>query len=186
MTDAPDLFERDAYFTTIERHFALRRGGPLMLSPRDWQRVERWQKKGIPLEAVLRGINAAFDQHDQLSNPGRRINSLSYCEQHVNAAWQEQRELAAAQGATSDDDPARDHLLGIASTCRSRASGTDADAYEIAASALEELAAECAGLDADEVDRRAGAIEDELRSQLSPDATDRPLPPLPPFSPWAV
>ncbi|NIR60786.1 MAG: hypothetical protein GWO02_15400, partial [Gammaproteobacteria bacterium] len=118
MTDAPELFERDSYFTTIERQFALRRGGPLMLSPRDWQRVERWQKKGIPLDAVLRGINAAFDHHDLLGDTTRRINSLSYCEPHVDAAWQEQRELAAAQGTSDRDDPAREHLLMVASTCR--------------------------------------------------------------------
>lgn len=183
MTDAPDLFERDTYFTTIERHFALRRGGPLMLSPRDWQRVERWQKKGIALEAVLRGINAAFDHHDLLGDRTRRINSLSYCEQHVMTAWEEQREHAASQGTSFDDDPAREHLLMVAAICRDRATGTEAGAYEAAAAALETLAGETAAVGADEVDRRAAAIEHDLRSKLSSETRDRPLPP---FSPWAV
>ena len=50
------------YFTEIEEHFQRRRGGILLLSTLDWALIETWKDAGIPLEAVLRGIDAAFDR----------------------------------------------------------------------------------------------------------------------------
>ena len=53
------------YFTEIEEHFLRRRGGGLLLSTLDWALIETWKDAGIPLEAVLRGIDAAFDHYEQ-------------------------------------------------------------------------------------------------------------------------
>src|SRR5215470_9755460 len=53
------------YFTEIEEHFQRRRGTTLLLSTLDWALIEMWKDAGIPLEAVLRGIDAAFDKYDQ-------------------------------------------------------------------------------------------------------------------------
>ncbi|HEY0785339.1 MAG TPA: hypothetical protein VGD62_05665, partial [Acidobacteriaceae bacterium] len=52
------------YFTEIEDHFQRRRGSLLMLSTLDWALIETWRDAGIPLEAVLRGIDSAFDRYD--------------------------------------------------------------------------------------------------------------------------
>ena len=52
------------YFTEIEERFQQRRGSLLMLSTLDWALIETWREAGIPLEAVLRGIDSAFDKHD--------------------------------------------------------------------------------------------------------------------------
>ena len=52
------------YFTEIEDRFQQRRGSLLMLSTLDWVLIETWQQAGVPLEAVLRGIDSAFDKHD--------------------------------------------------------------------------------------------------------------------------
>ena len=49
------------YFTEVEEHFQRRRGGPLIGSPLDWDQILIWKKAGIPLEAVLRGIDSAFE-----------------------------------------------------------------------------------------------------------------------------
>src|SRR5438067_139305 len=49
------------YFTEIEEHFHRRRGAALLLSTLDWALIESWKDAGIPLEAVLRGIDATFD-----------------------------------------------------------------------------------------------------------------------------
>jgi hypothetical protein len=48
------------YFTEIEEHFQLRWGGILRLSPLDWVLMETWRDAGIPLQAVLRGIDLTF------------------------------------------------------------------------------------------------------------------------------
>ncbi len=48
------------YFTEIEEHFQRARGTSLfLLSPLDWALIETWKNSGVPLEAVLRGIDAA-------------------------------------------------------------------------------------------------------------------------------
>jgi hypothetical protein len=51
------------YFTEIEEHFQRARGtSRFLLSPWDWALIESWKNAGIPLEAVLRGIDAAFEK----------------------------------------------------------------------------------------------------------------------------
>ena len=53
------------YFTEIEEHFQRRRGTLLLLSPLDWALMETWKDAGIPLEAVLRGIDATFEKWER-------------------------------------------------------------------------------------------------------------------------
>ena len=52
------------YFTEIEERFQQRRGSVLLLSTLDWALIETWRDAGIPLEAALRGIDAAFDKYE--------------------------------------------------------------------------------------------------------------------------
>jgi hypothetical protein len=79
------------YFTEIEEHFQRRRGTILMLSTLDWALIETWKDAGIPLEAVLRGIDAAFERYEK--RPTRRkVNSLAYCSQEVLAAAEDMKE----------------------------------------------------------------------------------------------
>src|SRR5260370_6940133 len=62
---APAVENYFNYFTDIELHFCRRRGSGLQLSPLDWTLMETWKDAGIPLEAVLRGIDATFDHYDR-------------------------------------------------------------------------------------------------------------------------
>jgi hypothetical protein len=88
------------YFTEIEEHFQRRRGR-IQLSPLDWALIETWKDAGIPLEAALRGVDAAFDKYEQRPSKSQKINSLAYCAQAVLTAAEEMKE--AAVGATSPD-----------------------------------------------------------------------------------
>ena len=88
------------YFTEIEEHFQQRRGR-IQLSPLDWALIETWKDVGIPLEAVLRGVDAAFDKYEQRPSKSQKINSLAYCAQAVLVAAEEMKE--AAVGAQSTD-----------------------------------------------------------------------------------
>jgi len=90
------------YFTEIEDHFQRRRGTLTLLSPLDWALMEIWKDAGIPLEAVVRGIDAAFDKWERRPNRTRKVNGLAYCAQEVLAAAEEIKE--AAVGA---DRPAK-------------------------------------------------------------------------------
>ncbi len=91
------------YFTEIEEHFQKRRGSGLLLSTLDWALIETWKDAGIPLEAVLRGIDSAFDKYDQRPSKTRKVNSLAYCSQEVLATAEEMKE--ALVGAQRDDQP---------------------------------------------------------------------------------
>src|SRR5437879_699391 len=82
------------YFTEIEEHFQRRRGGILLLSTLDWALIETWKDAGIPLEAALRGVDAAFDKYDQRPSKTRKVNSLAYCAQEVLAAAEDMKEAA--------------------------------------------------------------------------------------------
>jgi hypothetical protein len=82
------------YFTEIEEHFQRRRGSGLLLSTLDWALIETWKEAGIPLEAVLRGIDTAFDKYDQRPTKSQKINSLAYCAQAVMTAAENIKEAA--------------------------------------------------------------------------------------------
>lgn len=91
------------YFTEIEEYFQKRRGSGLLLSTLDWALIETWKDSGIPLEAVLRGIDAAFDRYDQRRSKAKKVNSLAYCAQEVLTAAEDMKE--AAVGAQREDKP---------------------------------------------------------------------------------
>ncbi len=93
------------YFTEIEEHFLRRRGGGLLLSTLDWALIETWKSAGLPLEAVLRGIDATFDRYDQRPSKTQKVNSLAYCSQAVLAAAEDMKE-AAVGAAAQEPSPA--------------------------------------------------------------------------------
>jgi hypothetical protein len=72
------------YFTEIEEHFQRARGTALFLmSPLDWALVETWKNADVPLEAVLRGIDAAFEKWRSRKVRTQMVNSLAFCAQAV-------------------------------------------------------------------------------------------------------
>jgi hypothetical protein len=95
--------ERFTYFSDIEEHFCRRRGTALICSTLDWALMETWKNADIPIEAVLRGIDAAFDRYHARPSKTRKINSLAYCTQEVLAAAEDIQE--AAVGATRSEPP---------------------------------------------------------------------------------
>jgi hypothetical protein len=90
------------YFTEIEEHFLRRRGGGLLLTTLDWTLIETWKDAGIPLEAVLRGIDATFEHYERRPSKTRKINGLGFCSQEVLAAAEDMKEAAVgASGVQS-------------------------------------------------------------------------------------
>jgi hypothetical protein len=87
------------YFTEIEEQFLRRRGGGLLLTTLDWALIETWKDAGVPLEAALRGIDAAFDKYEQRPSKTRKINGLGWCAQAVLTAAEEMKEAAVGAAA---------------------------------------------------------------------------------------
>ncbi|HTT33240.1 MAG TPA: hypothetical protein VMH48_06535 [Methylomirabilota bacterium] len=86
------------YFTEIEEFFWKKRGAHLLVSPLDWAIMEAWQKAGVPLEAVLKGIDRAFESYARSRRgAGKPLKSLAYCTDAVLEAAEEQLEAAAGK-----------------------------------------------------------------------------------------
>src|SRR5580693_5608853 len=84
------------YFTEIENYFWKKRGAHLLVSPLDWAIMETWQKAGVPLDAVLKGIDHAFESYQRSRRgAGKALKSLAYCTDAVLEAAEEQLEAAA-------------------------------------------------------------------------------------------
>jgi hypothetical protein len=92
------------YFTEIEEYFWQKRGAQLLVSPLDWAIVETWQKAGIPLSAVLKGIDRAFESYSRSRRAagGRQLKSLTYCVDAVLEAADEEKETAAGTGPVTE------------------------------------------------------------------------------------
>ncbi|MGH9522446.1 MAG: hypothetical protein ACRD3E_07935 [Terriglobales bacterium] len=162
------------YFTDIEEHFQQRRGTILLLSPMDWALIETWKDAGIPLEAVLRGIDATFAKWEKRPSKSRKVNGLGFCAQEVLAAAEELREAEVGAARPSKPDsalPAEDvaeYLSLNATEIAQRAAGLPASAAGLAAQtagALRELAGQgCANLE--DLERRLTVMEDKLQAAL--------------------
>ncbi|MEJ5367063.1 MAG: hypothetical protein WHT08_02010 [Bryobacteraceae bacterium] len=111
-----------SYFTEIEEHFQRARGtGLFLMSPLDWALAESWKNAGVPLEAVLRGIDAAFEKWRSRRQRTQRINSLAYCAQAVLQEAEAMARNSAGAGAERgeaviDPDAVKRHLEKGAAT----------------------------------------------------------------------
>src|ERR1700719_4757803 len=90
------------YFTEIEEYFWKKRGSHLLVSPLDWAIMETWQKAGVSVEAVFKGIDRAFESYERSRRgAGKPLKSLAYCTDAVLDTAVEAVE-AAAGGAPCD------------------------------------------------------------------------------------
>ena len=105
------------YFTEIEEYFWKKRGSHLLVSPLDWAIMETWQKAGVPIEAVFKGIDSAFESYGRSRRgAGKPLKSLAYCTDAVLEAAEEAQEATAGKspaGAAAKPSPfEREELRG--------------------------------------------------------------------------
>ncbi len=184
------------YFTEIEEYFWRKRGAHLLVSPLDWAIVETWQKAGIPLPAVLKGIDRAFETwgRSRRAASGRQLKSLAYCVDAVLDAASEAQEAAAGAGpevraSNAGTEPfSRDELrkyLGRNAE-RLRAAGEKqrtphpqlAVRLVDAANRLGEtlpLIESPSALDLQDLERRLTVLEEKLAASLAADADEESL-----------
>ena len=112
------------YFTEIEEHFQRARGTSLfLLSPLDWALVESWKNAGVPLEAVLRGVDAAFEKWRARKVKTQKVNSLAFCAQAVLTEAQQAASGAAPKPPASSpytSDELRAYLRANAELLRQK------------------------------------------------------------------
>jgi hypothetical protein len=154
------------YFTEIEEHFQRRRGTLMILSPLDWALMEIWKEAGIPLEAVLRGIDTSFEKWERRPRGTRKVNSLAYCAQEVLATAEEMKD--AAVGAV----PAKKSTAGleqseVAAFLRNNADALTASELPLAATGVAQEAAHALRALADAIEQGSGPPMEDLERRLT-------------------
>jgi HPt (histidine-containing phosphotransfer) domain-containing protein len=164
------------YFTEIEEHFQRRRGSLLLLSTLDWALIDTWREAGVPLAAVLRGIDAAFDKYEQRQTRAtqsrqrmRKVNGLAWCAQAVMEAVEAMHEaavggapVAAPEAAGLERDRVAQHLRAAAA--QFTAATSRLPALSEIAERLEQLAAQPLGNE--DLERHLSALEEKLFALL--------------------
>jgi hypothetical protein len=169
------------YFTEIEERFLQRRGSLLLLSTLDWALIEAWREAGLPLAAVLRGIDAAFDKHDarlaKAKSKLRKVNSLAWCAQEVMAAAEQMVEASTGVAPAREERESGFEAERVARFLESNAglleaakldAPADATARESAAR-LREMAAELRANPAmplEDLDRSLTVLEEKIFAAL--------------------
>ncbi len=163
------------YFTEIEEHFQKARGtGLFLLSPLDWALIESWKNSGVPLEAVLRGIDAAFEKWRARPPRARfqMINSVAYCAQAVAEEAQSMAAGAPAKRRGSPPpfslDDVRTHVARNAAALRSAG---QADLAE----SLESLNLADLYQDLEQLEQRLTAIEEKMTARARASASEEAL-----------
>ena len=164
------------YFTEIEDHFQRARGtGLFLLSPLDWALIEAWRNAGIPLEAVLRGIDQAFEKWRSRPPRGRiqMVNSLAYCAQAIAMEVQAMVDGKTTAKSTTAAPPfsldeVRGYIAGNAAALRKAG-------FEELAVSLEALPVETLYSDLEQMEQRLAAIEEKMIARLRSGADDEAL-----------
>jgi len=175
------------YFTEIEQQYQKRRGTGLLLSTLDWALIETWKDAGIPLEAVLRGLDETFDKYDRRPKKTKKINSLAYCAQEVLSAAEEMKEAAVGSARKDSGDASGLSAREIAAYFRRNAEKLRClqehdpltKVAEECAATLDEMAA---GLEPatshpplEDLERRMTVMEEKLLAALTMSASDDQL-----------
>jgi hypothetical protein len=192
-TEAMTEFNYFNYFTEIEEYFWQKRGAQLLVSPLDWAIVETWQKAGISLPAVLKGIDRAFESYGRSRRAagGRQLKSLAYCVDAVLDAAEEEKETAAGTGpraaskSNAQESFSRDELRSFFSRNAERLNAASQASHakqQELATRMEETRARLnemrplidspGTLDLEDLERRLTVLEEKLTAALTANAPD--------------
>jgi hypothetical protein len=157
------------YFTEVEEHFQKARGTSLfLLSPLDWALIESWKNSNVPLEAVLRGIDVAFEKWRAKRSRVQQVNSLAFCSQPVMLEAQRMAD-AGTDGAGKAREPQaspfaiedlRRYMEGNAAAIRA----TGVAEFEQVAASLDQIVSELTDLagDPEKLEQRLTLLEQKL------------------------
>jgi hypothetical protein len=154
------------YFTEIEEYFQRARGtGLFLLSPLDWALIESWKNTGVPLEAVLRGIDSAFEKWRGRKSKTQKVNSLAFCAQAVLTEAQQMAGTGPAPGERNAASPyTPDELRAYLRSNAEALRLTGEAAYAAIAEALDRLTEGMVeyALDLERLEQRLTVLEEKM------------------------
>ncbi len=179
------------YFTDIEEYFWKKRGAHLLVSPLDWAIMEAWQKAGVPLEAVLKGIDNAFESHQRSRRgAGKPLKSLAYCTDAVLQAAEEQQDAAAGRApknpsAIASEPLSREELRNYLAKNITRLKEASANKFALQTELAARVAEIADGLEAtstildtpgkldlEDLERRLTILDEKLQALLTSHAAE--------------
>jgi len=178
------------YFTEIEEYFWKKRGAHLLVSPLDWAIMETWQRAGVPLDAVLKGIDRAFESYQRSRRgAGKPLKNLAYCTDAVLEAAEEQVEAATGssgrQGQTEANrafpiEELRRYLAGNAAKMAKAASAIEGlpELVSLLTNVQNSLGAALSLLDApgggdlEDLERRLTILDDKVHAAVRTQASE--------------
>ena len=166
------------YFTEIEEHFQKTRGTSLfLLSTLDWALAGTWKDAGIPLEAVLRGIDAAFEKWRSRKVKTQMVNSLAFCAQAVMTEAQVMAGAIPARAKETAPPFPLDDLRRYFATNSEVLRAKSNPAFQEIAAALDRLTAEMEQhyQNLEELEQRLTALEDKMVAAARVAQTDEQL-----------
>ena len=166
----PDWSSYFNYFTEVEEHFQKARGTSLfLLSPLDWALIESWKNSNVPLEAVLRGIDAAFGKWRAKRSRVQMVNSLAFCSQPVMLEAQRMADAGtdrpSGQSPQAEASPfAADDLRRFMESNAAAIRATGVAEFEPVAASLDQIVTELIDLAADpeKLEQRLTVLEQKL------------------------
>jgi hypothetical protein len=193
-TNHMDSWNYFNYFTEIENYFWKKRGAHLLVSPLDWAIMETWQRAGVPLDAVLKGIDHAFESYQRSRRgAGKPLKSLAYCTDAVLEAAEEQLEAAAGNAPKNGNTNAkeffsREELRAYFAKNAAQIAGV-ADGKALPskglAERLKEISQSLAGtatlldvpgtLDLEDLERRLTILDEKLQAALTSFASEETM-----------
>ena len=170
------------YFTEIEERFQQRRGSILMLSTLDWALIEAWREAGVPLEAVLRGIDDAFDKYEVRAQRAkgrlRKVNGLAWAAQSVMAAAEAAVEASTGKAMVREERESGFEGDAVAKYLEGNAAAIEGAEVEAGTAArLRELASEVrsGGLGMEELDLTLTVLEEKMIAALVASAPEEEM-----------
>jgi hypothetical protein len=173
------------YYTEIEEHWQQCRGTITLLSPLDWALIESFQEAGIPLEVVLRGMEAAFARQSKRASKVQKVNSLSYCTQAILSEFECFQENSAGKHVSpkpyaSGEQTERKNLIemmerticrlaGVPVKARQQGLGLPDAVFETIGASLESLKQEAisaAEIDFEQLEMRLSMLEEKILATL--------------------
>jgi hypothetical protein len=160
------------YYTEVEEHFQRARGTSLfLLNSLDWALLDTWKNSGVPLDAVLRGIDLAFEKWRAKPRKTQMVNSLAFCAQAILSEAQRMSGTDQPRPEKSDAPPFESTELHAYLT--RNAGALRLTGFDDVAASLEQLAAGPLN-DLEDLEQRLGILEQKviatLRSRQSEEA----------------
>lgn len=93
------------YVEAVETHFSRHFGKPCTFQPDDFKLLLQWFKEEMPLEAIRRGIDAAFDEaRSRIQyNPAAKPSSIAFCQRYVLVADKALIQASVGTNKTGED-----------------------------------------------------------------------------------